>query len=113
MQRPDRPGTRFARLRRQWPPSRRTSTILAAVAGAVLLLVLLWDWNWLKGPVERIVEARTGREFEIAGNLGVDLGRITTVTADSVRLGNADWSGHRDMATADRLALQVEFWPLL
>ncbi|WP_202844296.1 AsmA family protein [Luteimonas saliphila] len=113
MQRPDRPGTPFARLRRQWPPSRRTATILAAAVGAVVLLVLLWDWNWLKGPVERIVEARTGREFEIAGNLGVDLGRITAVTADDVRLGNADWSEHADMATADRIALQLELWPLL
>ena len=81
------PATTPRRLRR---PSRRTLTILGALAAVVVLLVLFWDWNWFKGPVERVVEARTGREFEIAGDLDVDLGRVTTVTADGLRLGNAD-----------------------
>ncbi|MGJ4804061.1 AsmA family protein [Luteimonas sp. SDU82] len=104
------PATTPRRLRR---PSRRTLTILGALAAVVVLLVLFWDWNWFKGPVERVVEARTGREFEIAGDLDVDLGRVTTVTADGLRLGNAEWSDQAQMATADRLALQFEFWPLL
>ncbi|MGY1408636.1 AsmA family protein [Luteimonas sp. A611] len=94
-------------------PSRRTLAVVGVVAAAIVLLVLVWDWNWFKGPVERLVEARTGREFDIAGDLDVDLGRVTTVTADGLRLGNAEWSEHADMATADRLALQFEFWPLL
>ena len=33
---------------------------LAILALALVMLVLLWDWNWFKGPVERIVQARTG-----------------------------------------------------
>ena len=94
-------------------PSRRTLTVLGIAAAAIALLVLLWDWNWFKGPVERLVEARTGREFDIGGDLDVDLGRVTTVTADRLRLGNAEWSAQADMATAERLALQFEFWPLL
>jgi len=113
MQAPDRPGTTPDPARRQWPLTRRATAILAAVAAALVVLVLLWDWNWFKGPVERVVQAKTGREFEIAGNLDVDLGRVTTITADGLRLGNADWSKQADMATARRLALQVEFWPLL
>src|SRR5690606_36746202 len=94
-------------------PSRRTLAIAGLATAAIVLLVLLWDWNWFKGPVERLVEARTGREFDIAGDLDVDLGRITTVTADRLTLGNAEWSEHAQMASADRLALQFEFWPLL
>jgi uncharacterized protein involved in outer membrane biogenesis len=95
-------------------PSRRALALAGAViAVAVVVLVLLWDWNWFKGPVERIVEARTGRSFEIGGDLDVDLGRITTVTAGRLRLGNAGWSKQEDMATAERLALQVETWPLI
>lgn len=105
------PASRFS-LRRHWPPSRRTGLWIALPVLAILILVLLWDWNWFKGPVERLVEARTGREFDIGGNLDVDLGRVTTVTAEQLRLGNVDWSRHRDMATARRLALQVEVWPL-
>ena len=94
-------------------PSRRTGIGLGVIALAIVLLILLWDWNWFRRPVERLVEARTGREFRIGGDLDVDLGRVTTVTLDQLRLGNADWSRQPDMATADRLVLQVEFWPLL
>ena len=96
-----------------WNVSRRGNIFLAIVAAALIVLVLLWDWNWLKGPVERVVEARTGRSFEIGGNLDVDLGRVTTITADGLRLGNPDWSKQTDMAKVQQLALQVEVWPLL
>ena len=74
------------------PRRRLLPAILAALALAIVVLVLLWDWTWFKGPVERAVQAKTGRAFEIAGNLDVDIGRIVTVTADGVRLGNAAWS---------------------
>ena len=39
---------------------------------AICVLVALWDWNWFKRPVERQVQARTGREFDIGGDLDVD-----------------------------------------
>src|SRR5690606_24049506 len=74
---------------------------------------LLWDWNWFKGPVERAVEARTGRSFEIGGNLDVDLGRTTAIRADALQLGNPGWSRQPTMATADRLELQIRPFALL
>ncbi len=88
-------------------------TAFAVLALAVVALALLWDWNWFKGPVERIVQARTGRSFEIGGDLDVDLGRVTTVRADALRLGNAAWSKHPTMASADRLELRIEPLALL
>jgi uncharacterized protein involved in outer membrane biogenesis len=80
---------------------------------AILLLVLLWDWNWFKGPIERLVEARTHRSFDIGGDLDVDLGRTTLVRADSLRFGNAHWSRTPIMASADRVTIGIEVWPLL
>ena len=79
----------------------------------IALLLLLWDWNWFKGPVERQVEARTGRAFEIRGDLDVDLGHTTVVTADRLQLGNADWAERPVMASTDRLRIAIEVWPLL
>ena len=79
----------------------------------IALLLLLWDWNWFKGPVERQVEARTGRAFEIRGDLAVDLGHTTVVTADRLQLGNADWAERPVMASTDRLRIAIEVWPLL
>lgn len=86
---------------------------LGVFALAVLLLVLLWDWNWLRGPIERVVHAQTGREFDIGGDLDADLGRITTVRMDAVRFGNAEWSKPADMAVSQRVEFQVELLPAI
>ncbi|NDK38229.1 AsmA family protein [Pseudoxanthomonas gei] len=94
-------------------PSRRALTVLGVLLAAVVVLVILFDWNWLKGPLERTVQSRTGREFRIGGDLDVDLGRITTVTADKVRFGNASWSKQPAMAVADRAEIDFELWPLV
>lgn len=88
-------------------------TILAVLALVMVVLVLLWDWNWFKGPIERQVQARTGRSFEIGGNLDVDLGRVTTVRADALSFGNAEWSEDPTMAALDRLELKFEPLPLI
>ncbi|WP_242162471.1 AsmA family protein [Lysobacter sp. M15] len=79
----------------------------------LLIVILLWDWNWLRGPVERIVQARTDREFDIGGDLDVDLGRVTSVRMDAVRFGNAPWSTQGDMATSDRVEFKFELFPAL
>lgn len=86
---------------------------LAVLLIAMVVLILLWDWNWFKGPIERRVEAQTGREFEIGGDFDVDLGRIATVRADALRFGNAAWSKQPTMAAADRVEFDIELWPLL
>ena len=85
-------------------PWRTASAVLAV---ALLVLVLLWDWNWFKGPVERIVSAKTGRSFEIGGDLDVDLGRVTVISAGALRLGNPAWSDEPQMASVDQLELHV------
>lgn len=55
-------------------PSRRTVEIGALLLAALVVLILLFDWNWFKGPLERLVQARTGRTFKIDGDLDVDPG---------------------------------------
>lgn len=86
--------------------------MLVFLLAAILLLIALWDWNWFKGPVERVVQAKTGRALQI-GNLDVDLGRVTTIRADSITFANADWAKQPKMASADRVEIDVRVWPLL
>ena len=87
--------------------------MLVFLVALVLLVIALWDWNWFKGPVERAVQAKTGREFHINGNLDVDLGRVVTVRGDGLTFANAEWSKQPQMASADRAEIDVRFWPLL
>ncbi|SOO18279.1 conserved hypothetical protein [Xanthomonas citri pv. fuscans] len=96
---------RVSRHRRWWIG-------LGIVAALVAIFVLLFDWNWLRGPVERAVSAKTGREFHL-GHLDVDLGRITTVRGERLSLGNASWSKRGAMAELNAAEIDVEFWPLL
>ena len=87
------------------------TTAVALLLGLVLLLGL-FDWNWAKGPVQRLVSHSTGREFHIDGNLDVDFFPLE-VHAERLFLGNSSWSSQPAMALAERLDMQVRFWPLL
>jgi len=98
---------------RAWPRRHPWLTALAAFALALAVLIALWDWNWFKGPIERQVEARTGRKLDIGGNLDVDLGRVPVIRADALSFANAPWAKQPLMASAQRLELAIEFWPLL
>lgn len=92
----------------------RFQVVSASLLALVVLLIAIFDWNWFKGPVERLVQANTGREFHIDGDLDVDLGRTIVVRADGLRFANADWAKDESwMARAERLELAVETWPLL
>ena len=96
-----------------WPRRHPWLTGFGLLALAIAILIILWDWNWFKRPIERFVEAKTGREFHIDGNLDVDLGRMTRVTADGLRFANAEWSKEEQMAKTDRLDFSFELLPAI
>lgn len=92
---------------------RRLGLSVLLLALGVVALVALWDWNWFKPLVERRVEAETGRRFDIAGDLDVDLGWPSArVRADRIRLANAPWSKTPQMFEADAIELTVMLRPL-
>src|SRR3970282_1459790 len=101
------------RLARGWLIRHPWPLALGLIALALVPMVLLWDWNWFKGPVERQVEARTGRELRIAGDLDVDLGWTPTISAEGVRFGNAPWSENPTMAASERVEFSIALRPLL
>lgn len=107
---PSRPRWRLLRPGKR---GQRWLAILVFLFAMILLVIALWDWNWFKGPVERAVQAKTGREFHIGGNLDVDLGRTLTVRADGLTFANAEWSKTPRMASADRAEIDLRAWPLL
>ena len=95
-----------------WRPP-RWGVFVAVVAALVVVLALTFDWNWLRPPIESRVSAATGRSFEIAGDLDVDLGSVLRVEATGITLGNAAWSRRKTMASVRSMRLDVDPWPLL
>lgn len=98
-------------------PAHRARTVLAIVALLIFgfaLLIARWDWNWFKRPLERRVEAATGRVLKIRGDLDVDAGwRVFDVRACDVTFANAPWAREPAMAEFERIELSLRPWPAL
>ena len=95
----------------QLPRRHPVWTLLAALALVLVIFLILFDWNWLRRPVERIVSRSTGREFRIDGDLDVDFFPLE-VHAGKLYLANAPWSKEPAMAKVGQLDMHVRFWPL-
>src|SRR5688572_11042598 len=97
---------------RDWRPP-RWGVVTAVALALAAVLVVAYDDNWLKLPIERRVATLTGRHFEIGGDLDVSLGRAIGVDAVGIALGNADWAKNPVMARAQRVQVDIDPWPLL
>ncbi len=75
--------------------------------------LLLFDWNWLKGPLERRASAKLGRAVEIAGPLDVDLSLHPRITVQDLRLANPDWASDGPMLAIQRAEVVVDLRALL
>lgn len=81
--------------------------VLIGLAVALIALILLFDWNWFRGPLERYISKKIQREFSIS-DLDVDLGLTPTIRMKDVRLGNAAWSkAGNEMLRIDKAEFSV------
>lgn len=86
--------------------------ILGILVMGVLLVVILLDWNALKGPIERRIAARTGHELSISGDLRVALGRRLWLTAEDVRVAAPPGARAPERFAARRVTAALS-WPAL
>lgn len=84
----------------------RSHPVWIGVGAALLLLVLLFDWNWFRGPLERYVSKKTERTFRIS-DLHVRLGLTPTIRLRDVYFGNAAWSENEAMARIKEVEFSV------
>ncbi len=90
--------------------------VLAGLLLLALLLVLLlvfFPWDVLRGPLNRYVSDKTGRHFEITRRLDVKLGRTTRVIADGIEFANPDWAQNPHLVKAEGAEIHVQLLPLL
>ena len=79
----------------------------------LVLVVLFFPWDLLRGPVNRYVSERTGRTFEITRHLDVKLGRTVTVLAEGVEFANPPWARDPFLVKAESAEFDIRLWPLL
>ncbi|WP_116810465.1 AsmA family protein [Steroidobacter cummioxidans] len=85
--------------------------------GGIFVLLLLFlafaDWNWFKGPIERMASARSGRAVTIEGKLDVHALSLTPrASVERLTVGNPPWDAKRPMVRIEQLKVQVKLLPL-
>lgn len=90
---------------------------------AIVVFLVLFDWNWFRGPLGRFASARLDREVVITGDLRVHPWSFSPkVEAYGIRVAQPDWAAKADpkgspagspMAKVDRIAVQIKLLPLL
>lgn len=79
---------------------------------AIVLFLVVFDWNWLRGPLASAASARLNRPVAIDGDLDVHPWSLKPrAELHGLRIGQPGWA-KGDMATVERVAIQVELPPL-
>lgn len=94
-------------IRRRWP-----KLLFGALGAVVVLLVVLWDWNWFRPLVEAQASAALGRKVTL-GHFDIRLSRYPQLVLDRIAVANPDdFPADSSMATIDRLAIRIDPWAL-
>jgi len=92
---------------------RRWLAGLALLATTLVLALVFFPWDLLRGPINRYVSEQLGRRFEITRHLSVSLGRTTTVIADGVEIANPEWAKDPYLLKATAAEFDISLLPLL
>lgn len=69
----------------------RWQAVSLGFIATLIVICLVFDWNWFRHPLERYVSKKTERDFRIS-SLAVDLGFTPTIKMTDVEFANAAWS---------------------
>jgi uncharacterized protein involved in outer membrane biogenesis len=87
--------------------------VLAVIAIALVLIVVFFPWDMLRGPVNRYVSEKTGRQFAITRHLDVKVGRTTRILLDGLQFANPGWAKDPYLVQAEGGEIHVNLLPLL
>ena len=96
---------------------RRLVVIVLSAIGVIVLAAVLYltfgDLSRHRGRIEAFVARKTGRPFAIDGAFALKVLPSIAVTAERVRLGNADGGSVPQMIEVGRFSTEVGLWSLV
>jgi len=87
--------------------------LVVAVVALVAIAPFVIPTETYKKEITKRVEAATGRQLTIAGDVGLSLLPRTQLTVNAVSFANADWAERDTMAELQALTVRVNPWSLL
>lgn len=87
---------------------------LVTVLMVPIILIALFGWNWLRGPMESFALQKTGRTLSIEGDLSVTFGwPVALLHAASVSFANPSWTHEKQMVSAQGVDVAVDLVQML
>ena len=104
--------------RRGWrdipAPIRWAGAIVLLLVAAVAIFLAMFQWNWLRGPIDSYASRKLQRQVVIHGDLSAHVWTWTpSLTGRSVTVAQPAWAGAGQMATLPSLTLGVDLKALL
>ncbi|HEY4163092.1 MAG TPA: AsmA family protein [Dongiaceae bacterium] len=87
--------------------------LVVGIAAAMLAIIHSIDFNAYKDLIAQQVQAATGRQLVLAGDVHVGLSLTPSLEVQQVSFRNADWGSEPQMLKFDRLEADVALLPLL
>ncbi|WP_332638860.1 AsmA family protein [Brevundimonas sp.] len=104
----------YTSLRRPGRPEQIAATVTLVLIALVVVFLMLFEWNWLRGPIGRWASAKYDREIVLQGDLDVKLFSWTpSAHIRDVRVGGPDWAKEKDTLVVEDALASVRFLPLL
>ena len=98
----------YAAARRPGAAEKWAASITLLLIAAVVVFLMLFDWNWLRGPIGRWASAKYDREIALRGDLDVRLFSWTpSVVVNDLKFGGPDWARQADTADVQRIEASV------
>ncbi|MEO6422541.1 MAG: AsmA family protein [Candidatus Nitrotoga sp.] len=87
---------------------------LLAITLLIVLIIAFFNWNWLRGPIERMATEKTGRQLVINGNLSAHLAwSRPSFRAAGITFANPPWAMEKQMFSADSVEFTIDLSELL
>lgn len=101
-------------IRRPGRHEKIAATVTLALIALIVVFLMLFDWNWLRGPIGRWASAKYDREIVLKGDLDVTLFSWTpSAHIRDLHVGGPDWAKEKDTLTVEDAVASVRLAPLL
>ena len=82
--------------------------LILTVALAVGVVVIVYNPGLFKAPLERYLSGVAGYSIHLDGELEIDPGRLTRLSATGIRVSAPVWSSHPDLLVVGQLELVLD-----
>ena len=88
--------------------------VIAALILAVVVFLMLFNWDWFRPPLAKMLSAKLHRPVRIVGHLRVHLLTWTpTVMLGGLEIGEPAWAPKTDLADFQMITVKMKLIPLL